>query len=123
MKEQPVPYSESLRMIHTNMNERKCVFLESFGAARIRYYYGHTNLERAETPILSDNMSIVNIPVAEKSADMTGVSMFELCKFVYIVQHLNLVKIFEPHANSPILPIQKWLKLPGKQASYLVVAF
>ena len=54
---------------------------------------------------------------------MTGVSMFELCKLVYIVQHLNLIKIFDATANSPILPIQKWLKLPGKQASYLVIAF
>ena len=49
--------------------------------------------------------------------------MFELCKLVYIVQHLNLIKIFDASSNSPILPIQKWLKLPGKQASYLVIAF
>ena len=72
---------------------------------------------------MNDSISIVNIPVKEKKPDLTGVSMFELCKFVYIVQHLNLVKIFDPTSNSPILPIQKWLKLPGKQASYLVIAF
>ena len=123
LREHAIPSSESLNTVVGNLNDRKAVFLESFGSARIRYYYGHSNLERADTPALSDSMSIINIPVVDKNPDMTGISMFELCKFVYIVQHLNLVKIFEPQGNSPILPIQKWLKLPGKQASYLVIAF
>ena len=103
------------------LNERKLVFLESFGESRIGYYYGHASLDADDREPVDGG--VVNIPLAPPKADLTGVSMFELCKLVYLVQHLNLVKIFDATSNSPILPIQKWLKLPGKQASYLVIAF
>ena len=85
LKDHGIPSAELLNTDFGPLNERKVIFLESFGSARIRYYYGHINLERADTPSLGDDMSIINIPVVDKNPDMTGISMFELCKFVYIV--------------------------------------
>ena len=121
LRDLAVPSAASFVSKLDRLNDRKLVFLESFGESRIRYYYGHASLDADEQDPL--NESIINIPLAPEKADLTGVSMFELCKLVYLVQHMNLVKIFDPASNSPILPIQKWLKLPGKQASYLVIAF
>ena len=63
LKDLAIPPAELFVSNLAKINDRKLVFLESFGESRIRYYYGHSNLEEDDQESLNDSMSIINIPV------------------------------------------------------------
>ena len=61
LKDLAIPSPDSFEARLDRINERKLVFLESFGESRIQYYYGHSSLEDEDTESLND--SIINIPI------------------------------------------------------------